>query len=494
MRHTAPPLTWLRSLALLAAAAQAGIAHAADNFLNVDLVSETPVPGAAIPRHCGDLWAEGIYAYIGSDRAGGGIAIFDISDPENPDFITEYEGEEMEDVEVYNGIGYFGSDDNEATPATGTGVDIVDLSNPFNPVRISRINASIGGHYKVHTLSVNDGFLYTSDNITDTIKVFNVSNPASPQFVTTIDLSAVTPGGLPNGLGTHEVQARDGRLYVATKYTSASNTLEEGYTHIFDVSNIGTTGYKLFKSFNTGRKVHTSSVSPDGKTLVITQEWGQSSPPDSGDVRLYDISMINQENDPDQPVLLATINKPITDAWSPHHPHIHDDLMFVAWYEAGLQVYNIADPKNPRLVGAYDTYPGTSTNFNGNWGVYPYLGYDKILLSDRNRGLLIVDGTDIPRPTPDFNFDANVDGLDFLAWQQGFGTLSAGTPQIGDGNRDGKVDAADLAYWRANFGETGHQHAVPAVADVPEASTLSLALAAGILLRPRRRPRAMWRR
>ena len=161
----------------------------------------------------------------------------------------------------------------------------------------------------------------------------------------------------------------------------------------------------------------------------------------------------------------------------------------MSWYEAGLQVFNIADPKDPIWVGSYDTWPGgpDSNPFDGNWGIFPFLGDDKVLLSDRNRGLIIVDVTDIPRPTPDFNYDTNVDGLDFLEWQQGFGIASGASDMQGDGNRDGKVDGKDIKYWRENFGETGHQHAVAAVDAIPEGSTLGLALAGASLLHARRR-------
>src|SRR5690606_18915961 len=107
---------------MLLALSLASAAEGADIFFNIELVSETPVPGADYPRHCGDLWAAGNYAYIGSDRHQGGISIFDISDPANPQFVVEYAGEEMEDVEVHGRFGYFSSDDNQATPATGTGV------------------------------------------------------------------------------------------------------------------------------------------------------------------------------------------------------------------------------------------------------------------------------------------------------------------------------------------------------------------------------------
>ena len=34
------------------------------------------------------------------------------------------------------------------------------------------------------------------------------------------------------------------------------------------------------------------------------------------------------------------------------------NLLYVAWFEAGVRVYNIANPYHPVLVGFYDTYTG----------------------------------------------------------------------------------------------------------------------------------------
>jgi hypothetical protein len=198
-------------------------------------------------------------------------------------------------------------------------------------------------------------------------------------------------------------------------------------------------------------------VSPDG-TLVVAQER-----PD-GQVRIYDISNINQANDPDTPVLLSTLTRTSVgiDAHSPHHPMIHGDLLFMAWYEAGLQVFNIANPANPIRVGSYDTYLNTSSSYNGNWGVFPMLGLNKVLLSDRTRGLIIVDATEAA-PTGDFNYDGFVDGTDFLTWQQGLGATNAMTTQ-GDGNRDKLVNGLDLAVWKQQLDKrAGTRRRVPGV-------------------------------
>jgi hypothetical protein len=456
-------------------------ARAADRTFNVTLLAQSdPLRPNVFPnassRIYGDIWVDGNYAYLGSDVNGGGVSIFDISVPSNPTFIRNpanltgpvtmptYLGDQMEDIEVYNGIGYFGSDTNVST---GTGVDIVDLSDPTNPVRISRIDSTLGGHNKVHTLSYYDGFLYTSDNATDTIKIFDVTDPGNPQFRWTLDM------GLSSGQLSHEVVVKNGRMYVASKNNS-STAFNSGTTTIFDVSNVAASAAPppLMKQFFTGAGSHTSMPSEDGKLLVVAQERA------NGDVLFYDISMIDQANDPDAPVLLSTINRTSVgiDAHSPHHPHLHGDMLMLSWYEAGLTIFNIADPTNPIFVGGYDTYPGTSTSYNGNWGNFVQLNSEGILqnvfISDRSKGLMVLDVSDAAS-TGDFNQDNIVDGADFLAWQRHFGAVGNATLAMGDGNRDKQVGSPDLDVWKFQYGESGAHHAVTAV---PEASSLWLAL------------------
>jgi len=56
--------------------------------------------------------------------------------------------------------------------------------------------------------------------------------------------------------------------------------------------------------------------------------------------------------------------------------------------------------------------------------------------------------------TGDFDDDGAVSGIDFLAWQLGFGTSGGATLGQGDGNSDGNVDGADLAIWESQYGAT----------------------------------------
>ena len=77
-------------------------------------------------------------------------------------------------------------------------------------------------------------------------------------------------------------------------------------------------------------------------------------------------------------------------AFSPHNPVIDGNLLYVSWYDAGVQIFDIANPQNPLLIRSFDTYPGTAGTFAGNWGVYPFLGSDRVLVSDIQTGLYVL--------------------------------------------------------------------------------------------------------
>ncbi|MGH9768458.1 MAG: hypothetical protein ACREAB_13585 [Blastocatellia bacterium] len=308
----------------------------------------------------GDIWGEGNYAYLAS-FSGTGVMIIDISDPANPKLSGHYnpaEGGRFQDVVVINGIGYFGSE-------SRGGLHIVDVRNPANPVLLKQINTDQNGHPNVHEIFVADGVLYEADSRTNRVKVFDVTNPASPVFVRDIDT---------NDPRVHAAIAVNGRLF-----TSGLG----GKTDIYDVRRVLTEQPAHLGTVDSGTGSHSSWVSNDGKILAVARETP------NGDVRLFDISNPSSAT----PISTITAQSLGIEAFSPHNPYIVGNLLFVSWYQAGLVVLDITNPSQPRLIGSHDTYPGTTSGFRGCWGVYPFLGFDRVLLSDMDGGLIIVDAT-----------------------------------------------------------------------------------------------------
>lgn len=308
----------------------------------------------------GDVWGEGNYAYLAS-YTGTGVMIIDISDPTKPKLAGHYNpavNGRIQDVVVINGIGYFGAE-------SRGGLHIVDVRNPANPVLLSHLSDDKNGHANVHEIFVADGMLYEADSRTETVKVIDVRDPRAPVFVRDI---------VTNDRAVHAPIVVNGRLFTSGL---------RGKTDIYDVRNVLTEQPAHLGTIESGTGSHSSWVSNDGKILAVARETS------NGDIRLFDIS------NPANAAPLATISAQSLgiEAFSPHNPYIIGNLLFVSWYQAGLVVIDITNPLQPRLAGSYDTYSGAASGFRGCWGVYPFLGFDRVLLSDMDQGLFIVDAT-----------------------------------------------------------------------------------------------------
>jgi hypothetical protein len=105
---------------------------------------------------------------------------------------------------------------------------------------------------------------------------------------------------------------------------------------------------------------------------------------------------------------------------------------------------------------------GISTNTNGA-GIYQIDNFRLI--------------SEVVTDSADFNQDGDVDGLDFLTWQRGFGTGT--TLAEGDANGDGFVNGDDLAIWQLQYPSPP---AVSTLASAPEPASAVLGLLSCIAL------------
>ena len=168
-----------------------------------------------------------------------------------------------------------------------------------------------------------------------------------------------------------------------------ASDISKGKTYIYDVTSIGSTEPTLLAEVPTGGSSHSTWATSDGSILISAQEKSD------GDVVIFDIS------DLASPVFLASMDRTSLglgdEVYSPHNPVLFSDtLLFISWYEAGVIAIDISDPSNPTMIGQYDTWDNNAFfGFDGNWGVYPFLGLDRVLLSDEQNGLFVVDATSL---------------------------------------------------------------------------------------------------
>ena len=76
-----------------------------------------------------------------------------------------------------------------------------------------------------------------------------------------------------------------------------------------------------------------------------------------------------------------------------HNGFTLGDKYFMSNYRRGLTILDVEDPTTPLEIGYFDTLPApiaNSANFDGAWGVHPYLPSGNILVSDINNGLFVL--------------------------------------------------------------------------------------------------------
>lgn len=153
----------------------------------------------------------------------------------------------------------------------------------------------------------------------------------------------------------------------------------------------------------------------------------------------------------------------------------------------------IRGPMHQIVRAAYDGRGGDDPNLPGGASVTGQFGRADIRLQIGDDGeLYILSKSDGmirqivgPERVPgDYDYDGDVDEMDYIVWQDDFGT-SVPVPGLGaDGNEDGFVDAADYVVWRQNRADAGSGSGA-----VPEPAAALLAVLGGwslILLRRRK--------
>ena len=418
-----------------------------------------------------DIYADGNIAVMGSYNCRG-VFIFNISNPDAPVLSSWYNpGANLQFLEaiVIGNRGYFG------TGNTG-GVHIVDLTNPASPQLLGIVNSTNGGgHNTIHEMMVFDqgGARYLLENSNSTatrnLRIIDVTNPAAAVLKWNF-LSS-------DGGWVHAMHIRGNRMFLSG--FSSSTRVD-----IYDISNLATQTPALLGSVAIGNNAnHSAWTSEDGNFLYSAREISDSAAANPGDIRVYDVS------NPAVPLLTKRIS--MSDlgivAVTPHNPVVMGNKLYVAWYQAGTQVFDLSRPNDPVRIGQYDTWPAQFTEedlaavresnkkfdpddivcgvnslsgqqiagYNGNWAVFPFLGEDKVLLGDLSTGLYVIDVT-ANNNVSDFDGDGRTD---YSTWSPGSGNwtierssnsssaplnwgLAGDIPVAADYDGDGKTDHA----------------------------------------------------
>ena len=313
------------------------------------------------------------------------------------------------------------------------GIQILDVSDPRNPVELSKYTNKLTAR-GVHNTYIKNNHAYLISN-TDGMYILDISNPKKPVEVAhwTIPSSDQVEA---HWIIPHDVSVTHNRAYVS--YAEAG-------LRILDISNPRSP--KSISTYNYPNGwTHGAEASEDGKYVYITDEQP------GGFMRILDISNLSN---PVQVSIYQSSERVVNNGriLSIHNVQVKGDLVYVGNYQDGFRVVDVSNPSQPAEVGAYllsETY--LDRLYNGAWSAIPHNGL--VYISDLEHGLFILQYQNPVSPLGDFDTDGQVDFADFLLFSQNFGKQQTDTTYDArfDFDQSGRVGFEDFLVFVKAFG------------------------------------------
>jgi choice-of-anchor B domain-containing protein len=316
------------------------------------------------------------YAIQGSSS---GTYIIDVSTPTSPvvkDFIPGRRGNCIwREYKTYSHYLYAISDD-----ASPNSFQIIDLS--YLPDSVHVVYDDVTIFERSHTLYIDGDKLYCGSVTLPSaggyysMAVYSLTNPELPVLIRTLNQDD------PSISFAHDMFVRNDTVYASCGNQglfiyklNADSTL----SLINSLTSYPDQGYN-----------HSSSLTANGQTLIFCDEV-----PRNLSVKLINVSDL-------QNISIESTFKSNEGATA-HNPYIiGNNRAVIAYYQDGVQIYNIGNPALPVKTGYFDTdtTDGANNNYNisgsayrGCWGAYVHLPSGIILASDMQNGLFVLDAS-----------------------------------------------------------------------------------------------------
>lgn len=288
------------------------------------------------------------------------------------------------DVKVYNNHAFIVADNSTGEDSHGMQVfDLTRLRNTNDASVPFTADARLTQIGRAHNIVINEdsGYAYIVGG--------NRSNAyaGGPIFVNIQDpKTPVIEGGFSQGGYSHDAQVvtynGPDSDYTGKEILIGSNENEVVIADVTDKTNptiISTISYSNVKY------AHQGWFTEDMKYFILGDELDELS------VGINTKTIIFDFTDLDNPLYHFDYFGP-TQAID-HNGYVKGDSYYQASYRAGLRVLDISQIGNKTFTETafFDTYPNNDgTDFDGVWSVYPYFPSGNIILSDINRGLIVV--------------------------------------------------------------------------------------------------------
>jgi choice-of-anchor B domain-containing protein len=309
------------------------------------------------------------YAVIGSSRPG--TYVIEVTNPTAPvlrDYIPGIGNANKSiwhEYQTYGKYLYIVCDDGGPNS-----FQIADMSYLPDSVHLVHNDSSI--FKRSHTVFIDDDKMYCGSvsyvNGYASMAVFSLANPAAPQLLRNLNEDYTVIGTV------HDMFVRNDTVYASCGAQGL---------YIFKLNSNNT--FTLLGNLPNpnGYYNHSSFLNDDGTVLINCDEV-----PDGIPVRLVDVTDVTN------PSTYTTFSS--NPGATPHNPYIKNGKAVIAYYQDGVQIYNIDNPLNPVRVGYFDTHPQNVSGYEnpaykGAWGAYVDLPSGVLLVSDMQLGLFVLD-------------------------------------------------------------------------------------------------------
>lgn len=314
------------------------------------------------------------YAIMGLNNK---ISFVEITNPVAPILIASipHSSSTWGDIKVYQHYAY------AVTEASGTGIQVVDMSEIDNGiVTLVRTIPSPGRSHNV-ALDPVSGFLYTcgSRNGTGTTMCFSLADPSNPVQVGAASMTAnYQHDGMP-------VTYTEGPLAGRQLWFGCS---ESRGVDIYDFTDKNNPFLIKRVTYPDMGYCHQAWLSDDKKFLYVDDEFDESN------LTTTTRSLIFNVEDPANATFVDSFTSGLMAI--DHNQYVADGFTFQANYRSGLRIFDVGtSPTAPIAVGSYDTYPANNNaGYNGAWSTYPFFPSGNVIVSDIERGLFVLDVTE----------------------------------------------------------------------------------------------------
>jgi choice-of-anchor B domain-containing protein len=323
-----------------------------------------------------------------------GTAFVEVTDPVNPKYLGNlpiHQGaraSKWHDMKVYKNHAFIVSD--AAGPHGIQVFDLTQLRDVKNAPAEFQETAHYDGVASVHTIALNEatGFAYAAGTSSGGqtcgggLHMVDVRTPTRPSFA-----GCYTESRTGNGY-IHETQCvvyrGPDQQHKGKEICLNASVTALGIADVTDKQQPKTIGIATYPN---ARYTHQGWFTEDQRYVFVNDELDDGAGGvDKTRTIIFDLS------DLDEPVLVTEFYG--TTAATDHNLYIRGRYMYQSNYQAGLRIIDIADPKNPKEVGYFDTFPDGGADKpgygDGTWGNYPYFKSGAVAVTSKQEGLFLV--------------------------------------------------------------------------------------------------------